>query len=173
MEWIRAWNLSRRIMFGLGDSFKVFFESSLRGMGGFRFLEHMSDAFIEAWGDSFEEAYVEAAKAFYELVSSMSGVEPRVERVVEAEGRDLQELLYDMLEKLIILFDSEGFLASKIEVEELKRGARENYLRLRLLGEPYDPGRHRHGIHVKAVTYHLMEVRSEDSRKVLRFLLDI
>ena len=68
-------------------------------MGGFRFLEHMSDAFIEAWGDSFEEAYVEAAKAFYELVSSMSGVEARVERVVEAEGRDLQELLYDMLEK--------------------------------------------------------------------------
>ena len=67
-------------------------------MGGFRFLEHMSDAFIEAWGDSFEEAYVEAAKAFYELVSSMKGVEPRVERVVEAKGRDLQELLYDMLE---------------------------------------------------------------------------
>ena len=133
----------------------------------------MSDAFIEAWGDSFEEAYVEAAKAFYELVSSMEGVEPRVERVVEARGRDLQELLYDMLEKLIILFDSEGFLASKIEAEELRRGARENYLRLRLLGEPYDPGRHRHGIHVKAVTYHLMEVRSEDSRKVLRFLLDI
>jgi len=160
-------------VFGLGDSFKVFFESSLRGMGGFRFLEHMSDAFIEAWGDSFEEAYVEAAKAFYELVSSMKGVEPRVERVVEARGRDLQELLYDMLEKLIILFDSEGFLASKIEAEELRRGARENYLRLRLLGEPYDPGRHRHGIHVKAVTYHLMEVRSEDSRKVLRFLLDI
>ena len=163
----------RRIVFGLGDSFKVFFESSLRGMGGFRFLEHMSDAFIEAWGDSFEEAYMEAAKAFYELVSSMKGVEPRVERVVEARGRDLQELLYDMLEKLIILFDSEGFLASKIEVEELKRGAGENYLRLRLLGEPYDPGKHRHGIHVKAVTYHLMEVRSEDSRKVLRFLLDI
>ena len=92
-------------------------------MGGFRFLEHMSDAFIEAWGDSFEEAYVEAAKAFYELVSSMEGVEPRVERVVEARGRDLQELLYDMLEKLIILFDSEGFLASRIEAEELKRGA--------------------------------------------------
>ena len=160
-------------MFGLGDSFKVFLESSLRGMGGFRFLEHMSDAFIEAWGDSFEEAYVEAAKAFYELVSSMEGVEPRVERVVEARGRDLQELLYDMLEKLIILFDSEGFLASKIAVEELRRGAGENHLRLRLLGEPYDPGRHRHGIHVKAVTYHLMEVRSEDSRKVLRFLLDI
>jgi len=142
-------------------------------MGGFRFLEHMSDAFIEAWGDSFEEAYVEAAKAFYELVSSMSGVEARVERVVEAEGRDLQELLYDMLEKLIILFDSEGFLASRIEVEELRLGAGENRLRLRLLGEPYDPGRHRHGIHVKAVTYHLMEVRSEDSREILRFLLDI
>lgn len=142
-------------------------------MGGFRFLEHMSDAYIEAWGDSLEEAYVEAAKSFYELVSSMKDVEPRVEKIVEARGRDLQELLYDMLEKLIILFDSEGFLASKIMIQEFKRGEDENYLRLRLLGEPYDPERHRHGIHVKAVTYHLMEIKSEDSRKVLRFLLDI
>ena len=158
---------------GVGDSFKVFFNPSFRGMGGFRFLEHMSDALIEAWGDSLEEAYVEAAKAFYELVSSMKDVEPKFERTVEARGRDLQELLYDMLEKLIILFDSEGFLASKITVEELKLGGEENYLKLRLLGEPYDPEKHRHGIHVKAVTYHLMEIRSEDSKKILRFLLDI
>ncbi|RLG08462.1 MAG: hypothetical protein DRN68_03600, partial [Thaumarchaeota archaeon] len=61
---------------------KGFHDQTLfRNMGGFRFLEHMSDAFVEAWGDSLEEAYVEAAKAFYELVSSMSGVEARVEKV--------------------------------------------------------------------------------------------
>jgi len=141
--------------------------------GGFRFLEHLSDVFIEAWGDSLEEAYVQAAKAFYETVSSMRGVEPREERVVEARGGDLQELLYDMVEKLIILFDSEGFLAGVIEAEGIERRGGEYALRLRLRGEPYDPARHRHGTHVKGVTYHMMMVDADSPVKRLRVLLDI
>ena len=120
-----------------------------------------------------EEAYVQAAKAFYETVSSMRGVEPREERVVEARGGDLQELLYDMIEKLIILFDSEGFLASEIVAERLERSSAGFRLRLRLRGEPYERGRHRHGTHVKGVTYHMMEVDADSPVKRVRVLLDI
>ena len=120
-----------------------------------------------------EEAYVQAAKAFYETVSSMRGVEPREERVVEARGGDLQELLYDMIEKLIILFDSEGFLAGEIEAGRIERRGGEYVLRLRLRGEAYDPARHRHGTHVKGVTYHMMMVDADSPVKRLRVLLDI
>ncbi|MCD6235958.1 MAG: archease [Thaumarchaeota archaeon] len=141
--------------------------------GGFRFLEHLSDAFIEAWGDSLEEAYAQAAKAFYEVVSSMEGVEPREERVLEVEGEDLQELLFSMLEKLIILFDSEGFLAGEVEAGEVEKGENGFRLKLRLRGERYDPSRHRHGTHVKGVTYHMMTVDADSPVKRLRFLLDI
>ena len=142
------------------------------GMGGHRFLEHMSDVYVEAWGETLGEAYREAALALYETISSPEAAQPRVERTVEAEGRDLQELLYDWLEKLIVLFDVEGFLASNIdvEVEEAGEGWR---LRARLRGEPYDPARHPHGTHVKGVTYHLMEVEAKEPVKRLRFLLDI
>jgi len=141
--------------------------------GGFRFLEHMSDVFIEAWGDTLEEAYAQAARAFYEVVSSMDGVEPRVERVLEVEGADLEELLYNFIESLIILFDSEGFLASEIEVMGMERRGGGFWLRARLRGEPYDPTRHRHGTHVKGVTYHMMEIESEPPVKRVRLLLDI
>ena len=141
--------------------------------GGFRFLEHVGDGFVEAWGDSLEEAFVQAARAFYEVVSSARGVEPRLERVVEAEGHDLQELLYNVLEQLIILFDSEGFLASEIVAEGLERSSAGFRLRLRLRGEPYERGRHRHGTHVKGVTYHMMEVDADSPVKRVRVLLDI
>ena len=120
-----------------------------------------------------EEAFAEAAKAFYETVSSMRGVEPREERVVEARGGDLEELLYDLIEKLIILFDSEGFLAGRVEAGRIERRGGEYAFRLRLWGEPYERGRHRHGTHVKGVTYHLMEVEAKEPVKRLRFLLDI
>ena len=141
--------------------------------GGFRFLEHVGDVFIEAWGDSLEEAFAETAKAFYETVSSMRGVEPRVEKVVEVEGHDLQELLYSMLEQLIILFDSEGFLASEIKAEGLERSSKGFRIRLRLRGEPYERGRHRHGTHVKGVTYHMMEVDARSPVKRVKVLLDV
>ena len=141
--------------------------------GGFRFLEHVGDVFIEAWGDSLEEAFAEAAKAFYETVSSMRGVEPREERVVEARGGDLEELLYDLIEKLIILFDSEGFLAGRVEAGRIERRGGEYAFRLRLWGEPYERGRHRHGTHVKGVTYHMMSIDADSPVKRVRVLLDI
>ena len=141
--------------------------------GGFRFLEHVSDAFIEAWGDSLEEAYAQAARAFYEVVSSARGVEAREEKVLEVEGWDLQELLFSLLENLIILFDSEGFLASEVEVGEIEKKEDGFRLMLRLKGERYDPRRHRHGTQVKGVTYHMMEVDADSPVKRVRFLLDI
>ena len=182
---VRAWlpRLLSEVCWGGFRSFPIFGGLGYIGLfrllyseamaGGFRFLEHLSDVFVEAWGDSLEEAYVQAAKAFYETVSSMRGVEPREERVVEARGGDLQELLYDMIEKLIILFDSEGFLAGEIEAGEIEKRGGEYALRLRLRGEPYDPARHRHGTHVKGVTYHMMMVNADSPVKRLRVLLDI
>ena len=154
--------------------FKAFSLGFFLGMaGGFRFLEHVGDVFIEAWGDSLEEAFTEAVKGFYETVSSMRGVEPREERVVEARGRDLGELLYGLIEQLIILFDSEGFLAGRVEAERIEERGGEYVFRLRLWGEPYERGRHRHGTHVKGVTYHMMSIDADSPVKRVRVLLDI
>ena len=139
---------------------------------GHRFLEHMSDVYAEAWGPTLEEAYREAAQALYETLTDPGKVEAEAEKRVEARGEDLQELLYDWLEKLIILFDAEGFLARDIKVEEIRRIGGEWRLRATLRGETYKPGKHPSGTHVKGVTYHLMEVRDEEP-KTLRFILDI
>ncbi len=139
---------------------------------GHRFLEHMSDVYAEAWGRTLEEAYREAALALYETLTDPSKVEAKTERRVEARGEDLQELLYDWLERLIILFDTEGFLAREIEVEEVEETAEGWRLKATLRGEPYTPGKHPSGTHVKGVTYHLMEVEDGDP-KTLRFILDI
>ncbi len=140
---------------------------------GHRFLEHMSDVYAEAWGPTLEEAYRQAALALYETLTQPGKVEPRLEKRVEARGEDLQELLYDWLEKLIILFDTEGFLARDVEVEEVGKHEGGWRLKATLRGEPYTPGKHPSGTHVKGVTYHLMEVKEQGEAKTLRFILDI
>lgn len=141
--------------------------------GGFRFLEHIGDVYVEAYGRSFEEAFSQAALALYNTISSTENVECRVEKEVNVEGEDLQALLVEWLQYLIASFDIEGFVARVVEVRSIGKINDHYGLSARLCGEEFNPRRHRIGVHVKAATYWRMEVLEEGGEVVLRFLLDI
>lgn len=139
---------------------------------GRRFLDHMSDVYVEAYGPTMEEAFKEAGLAIFDIISDTKGVRPELEREVYAEGFDMYSLLYNWLEQLLLLFDLDGFLASDIEVHAIDRSGDVLRIRATVKGERYDPSRHKHGIGIKSVTYALMEIVENDAKKV-RFVLDI
>ncbi|RLE68385.1 MAG: archease, partial [Thermoprotei archaeon] len=58
-------------------------------MGGFKFLEHMSDAYIMAWGKTLEEAFEYAALGMFETMTDTSKVKHKVVREIEVDGIDL------------------------------------------------------------------------------------
>ena len=143
--------------------------------GGFRHLPHTADVLIEAWGDSLEEAFEYAALGVTEVMTDLSSVRPLEEVEVEAKGFDLESLLYDWVEKLIVLFDSRQLLVSKAKVERIEADPGGGYkLKARVWGEPYDPERHESRALVKAMTYHMMEIRKEGGGVYrVRFVVDI
>uniref|UniRef100_A0A7J3X5A8 Protein archease n=1 Tax=Thermofilum pendens TaxID=2269 RepID=A0A7J3X5A8_THEPE len=140
---------------------------------GFEMLEHTADVLVRAWGGSLEEALASAILGMYEVMTDLSKVEAREGRVVEAEGMDLENLLYNLLERLIVLFDEEAFLVSKVESVELTREPDGWRVRVRVLGERYDPERHESRVLVKAATYHMMRIWSEDGKWYLQYVVDI
>lgn len=142
------------------------------GESGRRFLEHMSDVYVEAYGPTMEDAFREAGLALFDVVSDTKDVNPKLEREVCAEGFDMHSLLYNWLEQLLLLFELEGFLASSIEVHTIERSDDVFRIKATVKGEIFDPSRHKHGIGIKSVTYALMEIVDDDVKKV-RFLLDI
>jgi len=142
------------------------------GESGRRFLEHMSDVYVEAYGPTMEDAFREAGLALFDVISDTKDVNPKLEREVYAEGFDMHSLLYNWLEQLLLLFELEGFLASSIEVHAIEKSDDVFRIRATVKGEKFDPSRHKHGIGIKSVTYALMEVIDEDVKKV-RFVLDI
>ncbi len=142
-------------------------------VGGFSFLEHIGDVYVEAYGESFEEAFSQAALAFYNTVSSTDNVECRIEKEVRVEGEDLEALLVEWLQYLIALFDIEGFIAKIVEVKSIQKINEYYSLSARLCGEEFNPRHHRVGVHVKAATYWRMEILRKDGKVILRFLLDI
>ncbi|MEN2975385.1 MAG: archease [Candidatus Caldarchaeales archaeon] len=140
---------------------------------GFRFLEHTGDVYVEAYGETIEEAFGQAALALYNTISSTENIECISERSVEVSGEDLEALLVEWLQHLIALFDIEKFIAKTVEVESIRRVGGEYVLSAHLCGEEFDPDRHRAGVHVKAATYWRMEIVQRKGEALVRFLLDI
>jgi SHS2 domain-containing protein len=140
---------------------------------GFEFLEHTADVYIAAYGRNLAEAFENAALAMFETMTDTKDIEPLNEKTVAAKGADKQALLYDWLERLLVMFEVEGMLLSKFRIHKIQQ-AKDNFrLEAKVYGEPYDPERHKQKVGVKAVTYHRMEVNEAPGKVVLKFILDI
>jgi len=140
---------------------------------GYRFLEHTTDALIEAWGPTLERAFAEAAKGFFDTMINFENVNPSVEEVVDASGHDEPELLYNWLEELLLRFELRGMAYSTFDIEPISQTSTSFQLRGKARGEHYDPAKHGAKTAVKAVTYHMMTIEREAGEVRVRFLLDL
>jgi len=138
----------------------------------FEYLDHTADVYIKAYGKSIDEAFENAAKAMFNVMTDIDKITPNIVREVNIKEEDLEALLYSWLENLLILFDSEGLVFSKFKVKIEKRN--DHYLlKGRAWGERFDPKKHPSKTEVKAVTYSLMEIHEEEGNSYVKFVLDI
>lgn len=142
--------------------------------GGFRFLEHTADVYVEVWGDSLGEVLEQAALALFEVMTDTSRVRPERPVEVEVEGDDLMNLLYRWVEEWLYTYEVEGMVFSKFKVHEVRELEGGGYLARGCgWGEPFDPERHEPRTEVKAMTYSDMSIERVNGRWVARFVLDI
>jgi SHS2 domain-containing protein len=139
----------------------------------FRFLEHTADAYVEAYGESLEEAFANAAVAMTDVMTEYEKVTPTEEASFTVEAQDEQALLYSWLEELLLAFELKGKIYSRFEVSEIKQTPNGLQLRAKAWGEPYDAKKHPSKVGIKAATYHMMEIKKQPDGVTLRFLLDI
>lgn len=140
---------------------------------GFKFLEHTADVFIEAYGNSVEEVYENAALALFEVMTDTSKIEQTLSEIVEVRATDNFELLYNWLEQFLIKFEVENKIYSKFKVEAIKKIDSELFLSAKIFGEPFDHEKHPSKVGVKAITYHDMNFKENNGLFKAKFLLDI
>jgi len=134
--------------------------------------EHTADVAFIAYGKDLNEAFENAAKAMFNVMTDISKVDKKEGREITVEDTDLKGLLMKWLGELIYIFDAEGLVFSEFEVKIEKQG--EKYiLRARAFGEPFNPEKHPSGLEVKAISYHWMEIGEENGEKFVRVILDI
>lgn len=139
----------------------------------YRFLEDIAtgDAAFEAEGRTLEELFREAAVATFEVMVNTKGVEPRITREVELKNEAVDGLLFDWLSELVYLKDAEAVLFSKFNVIIKKNDAYE--LKARVSGENINQQKHILRSDVKAITFHMFEVRKTEENWTARVILDI
>ncbi|NJE08789.1 archease [Thermococcus sp. M39] len=135
--------------------------------------EHTADIGIRGYGRTLEEAFENVAMALFDVMVDVRKVEPKEVREIEVSGEDLYALLYNFLEELLILHDTEGLVFSDFEVKIEK--TEEGYkLKAKAYGEPLDYGKHEPKEEVKAITYHDMKIEQlEDGTWIAQLVPDL
>lgn len=137
----------------------------------YEILTHTADAKFKSVGESMEEAFSEAVKAFAEIVGSDPDA-GTTRHKVEVESENSEALLFDFLDELIFLQDTNSIAISHtddLEIKETEEGYR---LTATIWTDRITEDMNL--LDVKAPTYNEMEVTYEKSEGwIVQAVLDI
>ncbi len=136
---------------------------------GYSILEHPADLGIEARGRTLREAFEQAAVALISIIVDLDSVEPRVDRRLTVDAKDIESLLVRWLSEVLYLYDGDGFLCKETLVEQFSPTRIEAKVR----GEWYTESKHRTKMDVKAITYHQLSIKEDPTGGYVRVYLDI
>lgn len=132
-------------------------------------IDHTADIGIKAYGKTLSEAFENAAKGMFDIITDNSEVESTGQYNIELSAFDLEQLLVDFLSELLYLHSANNLVFGffKIDVDEFK-----NSLKGTFYGEKFNLANHKIGAEIKAVTYHMLEVKKNKLCRV-QVLFDI
>ena len=140
------------------------------------YLDHMTDAYVRCNGKTLAEAFQYSAKGLVNIMYDIAKIEKNQKILLSAEGSDLENLLYDWLEKTLLLLLIDKVILSDFNIvvdydKELKKYHIEGYG----VGEPVDYGKHELKVEIKGITYHEMKIFQEQNTNefITEYIVDL
>jgi SHS2 domain-containing protein len=130
-------------------------------MERYRILPHTADGKFQAFGETLEEAFANAALATASLMWDWTKVEPKVRFAVRVRGRDLQQLLVKFLSEVIYLMETRRFLLAGVSGLKMDQEEESYGIEATFQGDEIS-GRYKIYGDVKAVTYNDMRIEGCD-----------
>lgn len=126
-------------------------------MKQYELIEHTADVGIKAYGRTVAEAFEHVAEGMFDIITDESTIDPVGQYDIRLEAPDLEQLLVDWLSQLLFLNGAQNLVFGKFQVTLTG-----NRLSAQIFGEKYDRKKHRMGVEIKAVTYHMLQVSEKD-----------
>jgi SHS2 domain-containing protein len=127
-------------------------------MKTYELIDHTADVGVKAYGKNLSIAFENAAKGMFDIITDSSEIENVGQYNIELEAPDLEQLLVDWLSDLLFLNSAKNLVFGffKVELDEKK-----NKLSAKVFGEKFNLSKHKIGAEIKAVTYHMLEVKKK------------
>ena len=138
-------------------------------MEKYELIDHTADVGVKANGSSLSECFENAAKAMFDIITDNSEIENIGQYAIQLEADDSEQLLVDWLSELLYLNSAQNLVFGffKVTLEDYNKK-----LSATIFGEKLDFSKHKAGAEIKAVTYHMLEVRKKKPYHV-KVLFDI
>lgn len=137
---------------------------------GYEFFGTTADKGILARGRDLPDLFVNAGLGLVAvMVEDPGAIRAAERRRVRVAAGSREGLLVAWLSELLYLYEVDEFLAAECRIGRLT----ETDLEAEVAGEAFDPGRHRAAGHVKAVTYHGLEIAREGQGWRAAIIVDV
>ncbi|MBI5148706.1 archease [Candidatus Pacearchaeota archaeon] len=135
----------------------------------YKYLKHTADIKFQAFGKTLAECFENSSLAMFNAMYQ-GNVKRKIKKKIKVKGRDLESLLYNFLEELLFLLDSENFFLSRIKVY-----INEKNLSLSAELEGDEAKNYAISLDVKAVTYNEMFVKHQRAKNkyICQVVLDV
>jgi len=137
----------------------------------YEYFETTADIGITAYGETIEIAFINSALGTMNLITDINQIKPKISKSVEIKSEDIYGLLYDWITELLILLDSDFFIASQYDIKITKN--KEYVLTGSITGDIYNTDNYNYKTEVKAITYHNMDIKKIGNKYKLNFILDL
>lgn len=138
----------------------------------FETLDISGDVGIRAYGQSCEDAFVNAGIGMYSLITDIERIDEKQAIDIDAKGDSLDGLLVSYLNELVFQFDTYGFIGKRIEIVTFSNQP-SAFIKVKVYGEEFDPERHERRLLVKAATYHNIKVEKINDKWEIEVIFDI
>ncbi len=87
------------------------------------YLDHMTDAYIRCKGETLADSFQYSAKGLVNIMYDINSIEKKQKILLSAEGFDLENLLFDWLEKILLLLLIDKIILSEFNIAiEFEKG---------------------------------------------------
>ncbi|HRZ86054.1 MAG TPA: archease [Candidatus Paceibacterota bacterium] len=133
----------------------------------YKFLSHTADVKFKAFGKNINECFENSA---YAVINTMydGKIKSKLKKQIKLKEKNIESLLYNFLEQILILIDSENFFISKVKIKVDEKNFKLNALFWGDNAKNYNIS-----TDVKAITYNSFFVKKEKGLWICQVILDV
>ena len=135
----------------------------------FKTFDHTADIGLRAFGRTLPEAFVNAARGMFSLITDSRRVRGAISLEIEINAVDQSALLMEWLNELLYRFDAEQFVCKKFLISEFSQTS----LKAECRGEKVDRRRHSLKRGIKAATFHKLKIEATPQVYQIEVILDV